>query len=110
MEDENHRVSAYRRLAAAITSAEVDALEKEFADRFGPVPRALKHLLLAARVRVIAARHNITHLETRGDKLMMTRHNDYLMRNHRFPRLSANTSAKRLKEIAAVIQQWDSGN
>jgi transcription-repair coupling factor (superfamily II helicase) len=104
LEDENLRVAAYRKIAAAATEAEIDEFYREFRDRFGPLPRALDHLLRIARLRVLAAGRNIQRIEVRDDKVMLTRHNDYITRHGRFPRLSAATVAGKLDELAELVR------
>jgi transcription-repair coupling factor (superfamily II helicase) len=53
------RMEAYRRLAAATTDAEVDDVEGEWLDRYGPLPEPAAALLLVARLRVAAAQRGI---------------------------------------------------
>ena len=45
IEDENQRLRAYKRIAQAVDSAEREKVEQEFADRYGPVPDEVRHLL-----------------------------------------------------------------
>ncbi len=45
------RLEAYRRLAAVTTQSEVDDIEREWADRYGPVPARANALLDVARLR-----------------------------------------------------------
>ncbi|MFI5143090.1 MAG: transcription-repair coupling factor, partial [Thermoanaerobaculales bacterium] len=52
--EETVRLAVYRRVAAARTAEELDALREEFADRFGPAPVQLDNLLLHQRVRRLA--------------------------------------------------------
>ena len=59
---ETLRLAVYRRIAAAHTDAELEALRREFADRFGPPPRQLDDLLLHQRVRRQAERLGISRV------------------------------------------------
>src|SRR5260370_34620430 len=43
--DENQRLRVYKRIAGAIELAARDNIEKELADRYGPVPEAVQNLL-----------------------------------------------------------------
>ena len=56
------RLEAYRRLATATAPAEVDDVEAEWADRFGPLPPAATALIDIARLRVEALRVGITEM------------------------------------------------
>jgi transcription-repair coupling factor (superfamily II helicase) len=49
--EESLRLGIYRRIAAVRGDAELQALEGELADRFGPPPEQLGHLLLYQRLR-----------------------------------------------------------
>jgi transcription-repair coupling factor (superfamily II helicase) len=48
---EELRLEAYRRLAAVTTHAEVDDIETEWEDRYGPIPDAAKNLLAVGHLR-----------------------------------------------------------
>jgi transcription-repair coupling factor (superfamily II helicase) len=48
---EDLRLEAYRRLATVTTAAEVDDIEAEWADRYGPPPARAQALLAVARLR-----------------------------------------------------------
>ena len=80
MADENQRLRAYRQIANAADDAARDRAEKELADRYGPVPEAVRNLLeysalkyLAEKIGVeaIDRRHNVVsikfHTATRVD-------------------------------------------
>ncbi len=56
---EDARLEAYRRLAAATSSADVDDIAEEWADRYGPPPLAATGLLSLARLRVECLRTGI---------------------------------------------------
>ena len=52
--EERLRLEAYRRLAAAATNDDVDAVAEELLDRYGPLPDPVSALLAVARFRVRA--------------------------------------------------------
>jgi len=52
--DGGEKVNLYKRLAETVSTAEVDALEEELADRFGELPRQAKTLMDLRRVRILA--------------------------------------------------------
>ncbi len=59
---EDARLEAYRRLASASTSADVDDIGAEWADRYGPLPAAAEGLLALARLRASALARGITEI------------------------------------------------
>lgn len=105
VEDESLRVSLYRRIAALAWENEVNDFQREIRDRFGPVPEPLERLLLIARLRIVAHKHGIQEIETREDKIMITRNNDYLMPGGRFPRFRAKAVTARLKELLNLVRR-----
>ncbi|HEX5267561.1 MAG TPA: transcription-repair coupling factor, partial [Acidimicrobiales bacterium] len=62
VEREDLRLEAYRRLAAVKTAAEVDDIEAEWADRFGPLPDPARALLRVGRLRAECARTGVTEV------------------------------------------------
>ena len=98
-----HRIDIYRKLARAASAADLGELKKELRDRFGPLPPAAELLLKAAELKLIAADRNVSIIETKGDKLMLTRNGDFLMTNGRFPRLTRATPSARLNEIKKLL-------
>ena len=62
VEDQDLRLEAYRRLAAADTHAEVDDVVAEWEDRFGPLPEEAQGLISLARLRVEALRVGLKDL------------------------------------------------
>lgn len=104
IEDENHRVDAYRYIAGAGSEREIDQLYAGFQDRFGPLPEPVDRLLKVARIRILASHKQVTEVEVRDDKLILTHNNDYIMFERRFPRLEAQTPSARLDEIIEFIR------
>jgi transcription-repair coupling factor (superfamily II helicase) len=104
IEDEDLRVHAYRKISTTGTESAIDSLFTEFTDRFGPVPSAVNRLLKMCRIRILASSKDITLVETRGDRVMMTRDNDYVKDGSRFPRLSAPDADTRLNQLIAIVR------
>lgn len=104
IDDEDLRVHAYRKISTTSSEEAIDALFSEFGDRFGPVPSAVNRLLKMCRVRILAASKDITLVETRGDRVMMTRNNDYLKDGSRFPRLTAPAADARLNQLITIVR------
>lgn len=64
--EETLRLAIYRRVAGTRTDSEILALAEEMEDRFGPPPKALRHLLLHQRLRRRAESLGITRLRRTG--------------------------------------------
>jgi len=59
VEHENPRLDLYRRLAGIQDVAELDELDDEMRDRFGPLPEPVENLLYYARAKVLATGANL---------------------------------------------------
>jgi transcription-repair coupling factor (superfamily II helicase) len=101
--DTTLRIQAYRRIAEITTAEQLDRLSKEWLDRFGAFPEAVENLITLARIKLAAAKHEITRVETREDKLMLTRRGDFILVAGKFPRLVAPEIEKRLQEILKLL-------
>ena len=98
------RIEMYRKLAQANDAESLQQLSTEMMDRFGPLPSAVEILLQVAALKLLAGEKGVTVIETRGDKLMLIRHQDYLMSGGKFPRLTRKTPKGRLSEIRRFLQ------
>ncbi|HXT40151.1 MAG TPA: transcription-repair coupling factor [Candidatus Angelobacter sp.] len=98
-----HRIEMYRKLAQANDKSSVESLEKELRDRFGPIPAPAELLLQVRKLTILAGERGITAMETLGDRLMLTRNNDYIMPGGKFPRLAKPEAKARLSEIRRLI-------
>jgi transcription-repair coupling factor (superfamily II helicase) len=103
VQEPQQRVEIYRKLAELIDAASVEKLRIELRDRFGTLPPPMELLLQVSALKILAARRGITAMETRGDKLMLTRNNDYITLGGKFPRLSKTEVPARLKEIKKLL-------
>jgi len=101
--DARQRIEIYRRLAQASDKADLERLQREVRDRFGPLPPALDRLLQVAELKVLAAGRGVSAIEVKDDKLMLTRSEDYIMVGGKFPRLSRKEAGARLKEIKRLL-------
>ena len=101
--DTTLRIQAYRRIAEISTAEHLDRLIKEWRDRFGAFPEAVENLITLARIKLAAAKQEITRVETREDKLMLTRRGDFILVAGKFPRLVAPEIEKRLQEILGLL-------
>ncbi len=102
--DSRQRMDIYRKFAEIIDTESLQKLRAELRDRFGPIPAAVELLLIVADLRLIAATRNITLIETQQDKLMLTRNNDLITVDDKFPRLTGKTARARLNEIKRLLK------
>jgi transcription-repair coupling factor (superfamily II helicase) len=98
-----HRIELYRKLAQATDKAGLDNLQKEMRDRFGPLPPPVELLLQMAELKILASDKSVTTIEVKDDKLMLTRHGDFIQLGGKFPRLTKKDAKARLKEIKRLL-------
>jgi len=103
--DPHMRIEAYRKLAEAATRGELDSLRDSWRDRFGPLPAPVENALVTAAVRMEAARRKIPLVETRGDKLLLTKGSNLILIGGRFPRLTSPIADSRLREVLSVLEK-----
>jgi transcription-repair coupling factor (superfamily II helicase) len=63
--DENQRLRAYRQIANASDEAARDRAEKELADRYGPVPEAVRNLLEYSALKYMAEKIGVEAIDRR---------------------------------------------
>ena len=97
------RIEIYRKLAQVNDPVTLRLLKDELRDRFGPLPPEAELILKVAELKVEAAKQNVSLIEVKEGKLMVTRHNDYVMAGGKFPRLIRTTARARLDEIKKFI-------
>ena len=81
----------------------MERIARETRDRFGPLPRAVEFLLQVAELKILASEKGVTMIETRDDKLLLTRFNDLLTVGDKLPRLAKSDPGARLKEIKRLL-------
>ncbi|MDB6057374.1 MAG: mfd: transcription-repair coupling factor [Verrucomicrobiales bacterium] len=101
--ESQHRIDIYRKLAQITDQTGLRELKQELRDRFGPLPDEVELLLKVSELKILATERNFRVIETQGDKLMLTRNNDYVMLGGKFPRLTKTTATARLGEIRRVM-------
>jgi transcription-repair coupling factor (superfamily II helicase) len=106
--DAKMRIDAYRKIAEASSRADLDALGAAWRDRFGPLPPVAANALLLAAIRLEASRRRIPMVETRGEKLMLTRGGSFILIGGRFPRLTASDPDSSLREILSLLEKMPS--
>ena len=97
------RMECYTQLAQAAHAQNVDELAQQWVDRFGPLPSEVDHLLLLQKIKIQASQRHISMVEISGQKLMLTRNNDYMLINRRFPRLQKKAPADKLAEAWQLL-------
>ena len=104
--DSRQRIEVYRKLAEISEAAGPDTLREELRDRFGPLPAAAELLLDVAGLKVLASERGFTAIETKEDKLILTRDDDYVMADGKFPRLTKEGAKARLGEIKRIVRSF----
>ena len=101
--DPRQRIDVYRKLAQSTDKKALQNLRDELRDRFGPLPPPVELLLQVVELKITASDRGITGMETREDKLMLTRNNDYITVGGKFPRLTKAEPRARLNEIKKLL-------
>jgi transcription-repair coupling factor (superfamily II helicase) len=103
--DTTLRIQTYRHFAEITTAEQLELLRKEWRDRFGKLPPAVDNLLLLAEIKLAAARAEITRVEVRERKLMLTRRGDFILVGGKFPRLVAHRIEAQLGEVLELSRK-----
>jgi len=98
-----HRIEVYRKLAQTTDKPAMEALQRELRDRFGPQPPAVELLLAIAELKILASEKNVTVIEVKEDKIMLTRNNDFITLGSKFPRLTKKDAKAKIKEIKKLL-------
>jgi transcription-repair coupling factor (superfamily II helicase) len=99
------RIQAYRHVAEITTPEQLQGLRREWRDRFGAFPVAAGNLFLLTEIKLAAARNDISRVEVRAEKLILTRRGDFILVAGKFPRLVAPGLEQRLREILELIKK-----
>ncbi|MGD0650575.1 MAG: transcription-repair coupling factor [Verrucomicrobiia bacterium] len=107
--DSRLRIEAYRKIAQAMERGEVEALRREFRDRYGKLPREVELLLRCAEVKILAAAAKVDTVETRADKIMLSQRSVLFQIAGKFPRLAATKPEGKLTEIKKLLESLAAG-
>jgi len=99
------RIQAYKKLAAVTNAEDLAKLQREWRDRFGPMPVAVSNLLLLTEIKLIAAKARVARVEVKESKVMLLRGGDYLLIGDRFPRLTSPDLQSRLAELLSLLKR-----
>jgi transcription-repair coupling factor (superfamily II helicase) len=99
------RIKAYREIAEITTRDQLDRLRRDWRDRFGRFPAAVDNLFLLTEIKLVAAKSGVSRVEVRERKLMLTRHEDFILVAGKFPRLVAAGIEQYLGEVLELIKK-----
>jgi transcription-repair coupling factor (superfamily II helicase) len=71
--DVDTRLSLYQKLARVDKLEQIEALTREFGDRFGKLPAEVKNLLYALRIKIRAARAGVESVSTEDGEIVIRR-------------------------------------
>ena len=98
------RIQAYKRLAEATSKKELKKLSNEWKDRYGPIPEPAKNLIQVTLLKIAAAQANISIVEVKSQKLILTRNGQYIqLEGKRFPRLTETLPQKKLRQSIDML-------
>ena len=98
------KIALYQRLAAAQSTAEIDALGDELRDRFGRPPDTVEALLELSRVRVLAQAKGVEKLSLEQRRLTLEIGRRFTLSEQALPALTALTRGNfRFTQSAIVI-------
>jgi transcription-repair coupling factor (superfamily II helicase) len=100
----SQRIQAYRKLAELLDEEGVGRWKAELRDRFGPLPASVELLLQLAVLKLAAGERGLRSVETREDRLMFQRGDDFITLDGKFPRLTKRTARARVQEILRLIR------
>ena len=99
------RIRAYRGIAEITSPEQLDRLQRDWRDRFGPFPLGVDNLFALIEIKLAAAGSGVSRVEVRDRKLMLTRHGDFILVAGKFPRLVASKIEQHLGEVLQLIEK-----
>ena len=99
------RIQAYKKLAEASSRESLQKLGRDWRDRFGPHPAAVRNLLTLNEIKLAAARTKVVAIEVKDSKVMLTRGGDYLLIGDRFPRLTSSGPENNLATLLSLLSR-----
>ena len=93
IEDDQTRIKLYRRMASANREENLDALDAEFTDRFGPLPTEIRNLVFQIRVKIYAEQIGLSAVVKEGNDIVL-----------KFPALPSNVSQRNLPAISKRLR------
>ena len=106
IEDAKLRITAYRMLGEVMNRKELDTLERNWRDQFGPFPEAVENMIVCAGMKLAAANAGISAIEIKDRKLMLTRNNRFVQLDGKFPRLTGKAPTLLLREALQLLRNF----
>ena len=97
------RMACYSLLAQTNNLSDIDELERNWRDQYGALPQEANNLLNVQKIKITASQKRIALVEIRGQRLMLTRNNDYILFLNRFPQLQKKDPSEKLLEARQMI-------
>jgi transcription-repair coupling factor (superfamily II helicase) len=72
MPDQNQRLSWYKRISRARVKEELDTLQDELIDRYGPLPEPVRNLMAVALVKLFLLHYRVRELAYTGAEISLT--------------------------------------
>ena len=105
MTEPTMRIRAYKQLAEAASDKVINQLKENWQDQYGKLPGPAQNLLNCTLLKIAAARANITSIEIKSQRLMLTRNNQYIMLSQtKFPRLKQTQPKQKLEEAVRMLK------
>ena len=99
------RIRSYREIAEITSREQFERLRREWRDRFGAFPPAVGNLFALVDIKLAAAESGVSRVEVRERKVMLTRHDDFILVAGKFPRLVGSKIDQHLPEIVELIKK-----
>lgn len=101
------RIHFHRSLSMAKEIKEIQDIQKELIDRFGPIPQSLSILLKVHTIRILAEIAGFKSIQSESNRLMCLyahTQKEYYKMGARFPRLTQKATKLRLNEIQNFLK------
>ena len=106
IENEEERLIQYRKIAEILDMKALAHFSKNLRDRYGNIPPPLERLLKIVKIRIIASNTGISKIETKDNKIIITRNNAYVKDGKgKFPRLTNDSCDKKLDQIIHLLEK-----
>src|SRR5438045_3703780 len=99
------RIRSYREIAAIQSREPLDRLRRDWPVRFGRFPPAVDNLFALVEIKLAAAESVVSRVEVRERKVMLTRHEDFILVAGKFPRLVGSKIDQYLPEVVELIKK-----
>jgi transcription-repair coupling factor (superfamily II helicase) len=101
VEDSSQKLHLYRRLSKVRQRSEVEALGRELADRFGPVPEEVQRMLDAAVLRILGRNVGVDRILMRERSVRLTFHPGVV------PRVAALEGPLRQRQVEVEVRRME---